>query len=322
MARPHWWQRRLDSWLTKRIPTARSVTLDQRRIFIFPSRAGLAFLLVLAVMLIAAINYQNNMAFALVFFLFSLFIVAILHTFSNLSGLRIEALRGYPTFAGESAEFEVRLGRTRERAHHAIELAWPGQPMAKLSLLDAQAATVKLFYRADRRGLLRPRRLLVQTYYPLGLLRAWTWIDLDIMALVYPRPLAGPRPLSEEGEVDSGNRVLKKGSDDFYGFRPYRSGDNLRHVLWRAYAKGQPLQAKQFAETYVQSHWLDYDACDGDREKRLSVLCYWVLESERKGDVFGLRLPGVTLEQDSGAEQRERALRQLALFQTPRVSSR
>lgn len=318
LARPSWWQQRFERWLKRRIPAARSVTLDQRRIFIFPSRAGLFFLGALAVMLIAAINYQSNMAFALVFFLFGLFVIAILHTYGNLSGLCIEALRGYPTFAGEMAEFELQLRRTRERGYHAIELGWPGEPSARLSLLDAQVATVKLFHRSRRRGWLRPGRLLVQTVYPLGLLRAWTWIDLDIAALVYPRPLLGPRPLSEGGTAEHGTRALKKGSDDFYGFRAYRSGDNLRHVLWRAYAKGQPLQSKQFAETQVQSHWLSYDACAGDREHRLGVLCHWVLELERKGEVFGLHLPGATLALDSGGEQRERALRMLALFQSAR----
>lgn len=320
--RPSWWQRRFDRWLARRIPSARSVTLDQRRIFIFPSRAGLCFLAVLAVMLIAAINYQNNMAFALVFFLFSIFIVAILHTFSNLSGLCIETLRGHATFAGESAEFDVQLRRTRERAYHAIELRWPGEAAAKISLADTQITTVKLFHHSRYRGWLRPGRLLVQTFYPLGLLRAWTWIDLDIAALVYPRPIAGPRPVNEEGEADFGARAMKKGSEDFHGFRPYRSGDNLRHVMWRAYAKGQPLQTKQFAETHVQSHWLNYDSCTGEREHRLGVLCYWVLELERKGEIFGLQLPDAVLAPDSGAEQREKALRMLALFQSSSARKR
>ena len=321
MARPAWWQRRFERWLKKRIPRARSVTLDQRRIFIFPSRAGLAFLAVLLVMLIAAINYQNNMAFALVFFLFGLFVIAILHTFSNLSGLAIEALRGYATFAGEVAEFDVQLSRSGKRVHHAIELNWRNEAAVHVSLCDAQARSVKLFHTSTRRGWLRPARLLVQTVYPLGLIRAWTWIDLDIAALVYPRPLAEPRPFSEEGSAASGARAIKKGSEDFYGFRPYRSGDNLRHVLWRAYAKGQPLQSKQFAEAQVQSQWLSYEACEGERERRLSVLCHWVLELDRRGEMFGLRLPNAVLPPDIGAEHRERALRMLALFQMTPVSS-
>ncbi|HEY3699325.1 MAG TPA: DUF58 domain-containing protein, partial [Spongiibacteraceae bacterium] len=221
---------------------------------------------------------------------------------------------------GEIAEFELQLRRTRTRAYHAIELGWPGEPFAQVSLLDTQIVAVKLFHRSRVRGWLRPARLSVKTVYPLGLLRAWTWIDLDIAALVYPRPIVAPRPSGGDGDSAQGARQLKKGSEDFYGFRPYRSGDNLRHVLWRAYAKGQPLQSKQFAETQVQSHWLRYDDCEGDRERRLGVLCHWILELERKGEVFGLQLPGVTLAPDSGPEQRERALRMLALFQPPRAT--
>lgn len=312
------WSGWYERWLNERIPIERSVTLNQRRVFIFPDRAGLFFLLVLAVMLLAAINYQNNMAFALTFLLFSLFIVAILHTFGNLSGLRLEALRGQSTFAGDVAEFEIQLQRSPGRAYHAIQLGWPGQPAATVSLLEQEAATVRLFHAASQRGWLRPGRLSISTVYPLGLLRAWTWIDLDFAALVYPRPLAGPRPTGAPGDDPRGlprqPPRWQKGSEDFYGFRLYRSGDNLRHVMWRAYAKGQRLQSKQFAELPVASHWLNWDDCEGEREQRLGLLCHWVLELHRRGEAFGLRLPGETLPPALGEAQRDAALRMLALF--------
>lgn len=312
------WSDWYERWLNERIPVERGVTLNQRRVFIFPDRVGLFFLLVLVVMLLAAINFQNNMAFALTFLLFSLFIVAILHTFSNLSGLRLEALRAQATFAGDSAEFEVQLRRPAGRAYHAIQLGWPGQPATTVSLLEQEAITVRLFHTAPQRGWLRPGRLSVSTVYPLGLLRAWTWVDLDFAALVYPQPLAGPRPIGEGGADPRGQSRQQprwqKGSEDFYGFRPYRSGDNLRHVMWRAYAKGQRLQSKQFAELPVVSHWLNWDDCPGEREQRLSLLCHWVLELHRRSEAFGLRLPGESLPAAQGEAQRDKALRMLALF--------
>ena len=52
--RQHW-----NRWLARRIPAASSVQLNQRRIFILPTRVGVAFLCALLVMLLAAINYQN-----------------------------------------------------------------------------------------------------------------------------------------------------------------------------------------------------------------------------------------------------------------------
>ena len=74
---------RFRAWVNRRIPPARVVTLDQRRIFIFPSRAGFFFGLCLLLMLTTAINYQNNMSYALTFLLATLFIIAILHTYAN-----------------------------------------------------------------------------------------------------------------------------------------------------------------------------------------------------------------------------------------------
>jgi uncharacterized protein (DUF58 family) len=137
---------------------------------------------------------------------------------------------------------------------------------------------------------------------------------LDLAALVYPRPIASARPLSGSSNAIDGVRLFKHGSEDFHDFRRYRPGDNLRHVLWRAYAKGQPLQSQVFAESLSQSHWLDYDAVEGDRERRLGVLCFWVLELQRSNEPFGLQVPGQKLELGIGDEHCQRALRMLALF--------
>jgi uncharacterized protein (DUF58 family) len=162
---------------------------------------------------------------------------------------------------------------------------------------------------------LKPGRLLVQTFYPLGLLRAWTWIDLDLSALVYPQPIACARPVGAgEGQPD-GNYQHKLGSEDFYGFRPYRSGDNPRHVLWRARARGLPLQTKQFSEAQMQTQWLDWEALNGERELRLSNLCYWVLELHRQNTLYGLRIPGATLPLGNGDDQQRHALQLLALYE-------
>lgn len=106
------WQR----WLNRRIPPASSVELNQRRVFILPTRQGGAFGLALLVMLLAAINYQNSLAYGLTFLLLSLGVVTILHTYRNLAGLRLTALGADPVFAGERAGFRVRLKACGGRA--------------------------------------------------------------------------------------------------------------------------------------------------------------------------------------------------------------
>ena len=309
-------QNRFASWLDRRIPPSRLVTLDQRRIFIFPSQVGRWFLVLLLVMLVAAINYQKNLAFALVFFLASLFVVAVLHTFANLSGLVVKALRAKPVFAGESAEFEISLGREDNRRYFDIQIEWPQHKAVQtVSLLEQSQQRISLYFPAQGRGWLQPPRLLIQTFYPLGLLRCWTWLALDLKALVYPKPLAcAITDSAEHSDDESGELVPLSGSDDFYQFSEYRPGDPLKHVYWKSYAKQQPLQTKQFASYREQSLWLDWHNFSGDTEQRLSKLCYWVLQLENSSCEYGLRLPGVEIAPAHGESHQSKALRTLALY--------
>lgn len=75
---------RFNRWLNRRMPPANSITLNQRKIFILPTRQGLIFALLVCAMVMAGINYQNSLVFALAFLLASLFMVAMLHTYRNL----------------------------------------------------------------------------------------------------------------------------------------------------------------------------------------------------------------------------------------------
>ncbi|MDH4584320.1 DUF58 domain-containing protein [Pseudomonas sp. BN415] len=303
-------------WLARRIPPASQVRLDQRRIFILPTRAGAAFGLALVPMLLVAINYQNSLAYALTFLLLSVFLVAILHTFRNLSGLNLKAAGGAPVFLGEQAHFHITL-ESGGREHQAIALGWPPLPLQVQDVVADGACGVELHLPTDRRGWLRPRRLRVESRYPLGLLVAWSWVDLDQALLVYPRPLEGDLPLipghgDEDG--DDGQHVLGAGADDYQGLRAYQPGDSRRRLHWKAYSRGQGLFVKDFAALAGRDLWLDLEPLDGGLEQRLSLLCHWVLQFSARGQPFGLRLGGQELAPDTGEAHREACLRALALF--------
>lgn len=306
---------RFGRWLERRIPPARSVTLDQRRIFILPSLPGVFFGLLLLLILLTAINYQNNMAYAVAFLLATLFIIAILHTYANLAGLTLHAVAASPAFPGQQSEFTLRLERGRRAAHYGLRLAWPQGGDARVSLVDRDSAELGLFVPVGQRGWYHPGRLLLESSYPLGLLRCWTWVDLDLRALVYPQPLASAELPGTSSDSPEGVAVAVSGSDDFYGFREYRRGDSLRQVHWKGLAKGQTLQSKHYAAYADRSSWLDWEAFPGiPPEQRLSHLCHWALVFERSGEDYGLRLPGQEIPPDRGEAQLERVLTALALF--------
>ncbi|MDR6235920.1 DUF58 domain-containing protein [Pseudomonas oryzihabitans] len=312
------WQRYRDGWLARRIPPANRITLDQRRIFILPTRQGAAFAVALLLMLLAGINYQNSLAYGLTFLLFSLALVAMLHTYRNLAGLQLAGGGASPVFAGEAAGFRLRLESDR-RAHQAIALGWRGEALILSDVPAGESVALQVFHPAPKRGWLRPERLRVESRFPLGLFVAWSWLDLDVRALVYPRPLeAAPPPRSgEDRGGEEGQRQAGQGADDFQGLRPYQPGDSRRRLDWKAFSRGQGLLVKDFTALAGSELWLDFSVLDGDTETRLSWLCQAVLDGSARQLRFGLRLPGVELSPATGDNQRDAALQALALFGRP-----
>ena len=310
-------RQRFQQWVNRRIPPAREVTLDQRRIFIFPSGVGLFFGVCLLVMLMTAINFQNNLSYGLTFLLVTLFIVAILHTYANLSGLTIRALRAQHAFSGQQSQFDLTITRGRKRDHYALHVMWPDSSEALVNIVSEDSVSVNLHMAVGKRGWFTPGRLLLESTYPLGLLRCWTWVDLDVHALVYPRPEACPEPGGLQSDTPDGAAEPVPGQDDFYGIREYQRGDSLRHIHWKSVAKGQGMQSRLYTAYADRSVWLDFDSLPARGvEQRLSNLCYWALQYESRGDEYGLRLPGVTIEPGIGPRHQEEVLKALALFGT------
>lgn len=307
--------------MDRRIPAASRVTLDRRRIFIFPSRVGFFFFAALLVMLVAAINYENNMSYALTFLLATLFVIAVLHTYANLSGLTLQGGEGGSGFPGDVLAFPVQLhGGVQSRFALVIRWRDPSLGGAGVRTDVGRDATVEalLYARAGRRGRLLPGRLLVESRYPLGLLRCWTWVDPGLSGVVYPRPERNPEPQGSAEANRQGRPIASRGDDEFYGLRDYRTGDRPRQVYWKGLARGQPLQSKQYSSYASAEEWLDWDSYPGvPTEQRLSYLCFQCLALHAARRQYGLRLPGLRLSPATGVAHRDRVLSAMALFNEP-----
>ena len=307
-----WWQARLphtDSWL-----------LGQRNIYILPTKAGFLFAGTLVVMLLAAINYQLNLGFALTFLLAGAGIVSMHLTHGNLRSLTLH-LRPLPAgFAGEPARLEVVLtnpGRERhglalrfeDRKVHGTSFAWCDAPAGG-------QASAHLSFVPPRRGWHAVPVLVLETMFPFGLFRAWTVWRPAAQALAWPRPEtpAPPLPQSAATPGDEDNTTRSSGSE-LDGVRPWRRGDTMRQVVWKKVARSGELVSRETAGTASRALWLDWaDATGADTEHRLSRLAAWVLLADREGLDCGLRLPGRNLPPQQGDAHRRAALDLLALW--------
>lgn len=310
---------RYAKWLNKRIPPRSEVTLVQSNIFIYPNVQFIYFFTVVMALWVAATNYENNLAFALSFLLLSLFVVCIHHTYNNLAGLKLAIIGSTPVFMDDYAEVELLLSSPKGRMRDAIRLGWSSQHLVNTALIHATQVRIKIPVQAKQRGWFNPHRLTIDTVYPLGIIRAVSYIDLDVQILVYPRPVCHGVWQAGVGDGSDGDKLtLRYGSEEFSQLQEYQAGDSLKLVAWKQLARERGMLVKTYGDYISQQLWLDWDQFSSlDTEARLSTLCYWALQLDKRGEHYGLRIPATLIEPGNGAAHLQSVLTALALFGRP-----
>jgi uncharacterized protein (DUF58 family) len=239
-------------------------------------------------------------------------------TTRNLARLAVHAGRAEPAFAGESALYRLVLANGAEFDRPEILLRHVASgAQCRLDVPAMGSAQAVLAVPAARRGWQPLGRVMLETRFPLGLFRAWSFVEPECRCLVYPRPEPGALPPPAPSLQAGGARAHAQGSDDFSGLRDYQATDSPRHVAWKSSARSENMLTKQFSGEAVAELWLllsDLPTSLG-LEARLSRLAGWVLAAERSGAHYGLRLPGSELAPARGDAHRSACLEALALYQ-------
>lgn len=323
-------QRYIGRWVFRlRERDTGDVFLTQRRVFIVPSRAGLGFLLLLAMLFLGAVNYSLGLGFALTFLMGACALVDMVLTTRNLAHLHLAAGRAAPVFAGDEARFELRLMNRTRRDRYAIwfdvaatgsNSAGAGRPGHVTDVGAGADAPLQLALPSGARGWLVAPRVRLLTRFPLGLFRSWCYWQPEARLLVYPcpEPAASAPPLPLHG---AGPGPGTAGQDDFAGIRSYQAGDQMRHLAWRQIARFDPalggqLVTKHFEGGALAELLLDFAALPPqlDVELRLARLTRWVLEAEQRQLPYAFRLGQHQFPAALGEAHRAACLAALALY--------
>lgn len=312
---------RFANWLYGFTPPERgTVVLVHRRVYIVPARLGWLFGITLVILLIGSINYQLGLGFALTFLLGGLGLAGMVHTARNLARIGVSAGRAEPVFASEPAQFRLHLDGRAGFDRPAILARHLGSGSQLVVDIPAHAiAEVVLEVPATRRGWLPIGRVLLETRFPLGLFRAWSYVEPEARCLVYPKPERSPLPPVLAESASGAQRSPSTGNEDFSGLRMYQLSDSPRHVAWKAVARTDDMLTKQFTGEAAAELWLDWQLLPAALgvEQRLSRLAGWVLAAERSGAHYGLRLPEVEIAPARGDSHAAACLQALALHRSP-----
>jgi uncharacterized protein (DUF58 family) len=328
--------------------------MNQEGFRLRPTALWFIFGPVLGCMWIAAVNYSNNLVYAVLYLIAS---------------LRVEHIRIHPAFAGDEVRMEIylrnptkrpiyglyfeRLGDEAGPWHRPTPLRTQGSAEVRIAAGDSCCAvtvlekklrvfkwgefrnvpadvtmdkrrrlrlwemfkTVNTPGSGERRGIFRFETLLIRTAYPFGLVWASVRVPVEATYYIYPqaRGKAGWPEMPPSGAQAS--PVSQKPGDDFSGVRAYLTGESLRHIDWKAFARGRPLSIKQFTGGPSNPElWLD--ASEMGRmplEARLSQLALWIVNAEKAGITYALTLGRTTLPPGLGPAHSRRALEALAV---------
>lgn len=308
-------RQRWRAWINRRIPREDRRHLDRRSIFILPTGAGGVFGLLLVVMLLTGINYQNSLIYLLTFVLGALFVAAMHQTHNNLSGVDVTLLKPGEGFAGDAIVFHIRL----QASHDAPAIDISSDVAAagtSLSVSGNELVDGAIEVQSRERGYLLPDRIRVETRFPFGLLVAWSWLRPATPAIVYPKPISPIQAPEGAAEGESVEADQRSQGQDQVELRPWREGDLSARVDWKRFSRNGDMVVADWQGEQGSPQWLDFERFPGtDHELRLSYLTALVLERYTAGEPWGLRLPGVTIEPDQGDLHRRTCLKALATWQ-------
>ena len=318
----------LSRWFASRAPKSDSATLNLRNVYIFFSREGMLFAVLLLITFIAGINYGNNLVLGLCFYLISVWLISFHVTFAHISGLKVQLIEvtmaevGAPVWVTLQLRSESRQPRrqllfsfeqsdkeTDKKPSKKIKHNVDSQHSVLVTRLQGEQI-IRLPVQTHNRGAFELPRLKIKTVYPLGIMRAWSYVYFARSAWVYPKPEAfdwqTQYSVASLEDLPTGGQY-RQGQDDFERLDNYIEGESLARVSWGHVARGQGMFTKHFADPVGDEQTLDYaDMPAAHHEQRLAQLAYGAMTLGELGVPFNMRLPNdMRFDQSSSAPMDE-----------------
>lgn len=110
------------------------------------------------------------------------------------------------------------------------------------------------------------------TRFPMGLGRGWRILENTSSIVVHPRVgtlLPSIRMLFDQDQHGSASSKASSGTQegDFFGIRPWATGDSRRWIHWRTTARLGELSVRQFEQQMQPNTCIVLDLCDATEDK-------------------------------------------------------
>ncbi len=189
----------------------------------------------------AAINTGNNLLYLLLGMLLSLIVVSGVMSEQSLRHLTVTRRLPSRAQVGRAHLVEIEVYNHKKRVpSYAIEVEdlRAGQPADKRCFflkISPSSAQVAAYRRTPaRRGRDRHTGFRIATRFPFGLFEKSREVEAEGELIIYPAVEPVRLPPEEAGRNAGTSYASGRGkSDEIYGLRPMRDGDDPRDIYWR-----------------------------------------------------------------------------------------
>ncbi|WP_228255361.1 DUF58 domain-containing protein [Acinetobacter wuhouensis] len=322
-------RQRFEKWLHLRFRYAGIRTLKQNEVLVFIYQQGFLYLVLILITFIAGINYANNLILAFCFLISAILCISFYLSFKQLHAVTIQVIADEVGRVNEAFTVKVILQQSKATPkflNFKIKEIEQFEPQISTDLTETSVSSkrtktksfksnikkvdervqselfaekqkiVELKFIPKQRGEFKVPAIQIFSTYPLGLVRAWTYIYLTESYWIAPeaKPLAlNFNHSSNTGEPDY---------DEFKELRNFKLGDSLQSISWKHASRGQGLFVKQF-EDLVDAHavYIDYAKMpSADHEEKLCFMMELVDQCEQVQTPYCVILPYAQTENGVG----------------------
>lgn len=289
----------------------------REKIYIIPTEYGLMYGFGIFASLIGGAVYTNNLAFMLCFFLVALFLIGMVQTHNNLKKISIEKVSLFLSPSQGRGRGVIWLKSENSEGHNQIRLQSKeieDEIDASIDVIYPHSLHPHYFeFKTHDWGQKTLKKVRLSTRYPFGFFYVWRSYKVSVPYSIFPKPM-GEQSLntvldkSFEGQVGLQN----KQGDDFSGHKRYERGASMKHVDWKAYARGNPLLIKSFDEGDRHTYFIDFAAAKGNLEERYHQVSQWIHQCEQGGHLYSLKIGDDQVSQNQGEKHKAHCLKVLA----------
>ncbi len=249
------------------------------------TREGVHFTGILAFIFIGAVIREISLLILLAGAMIGLLILQWRFNTSTLVGLTVRRRVPRSTTAGRETEVEIKLTNPK-----AWLSAWLVQSEDKIQRKEPESIRVQetgtaLFDTVRPKGMASSNYSLqfhergeytlgptvLQTRFPLGLGMGWRTLDNSSTIIVHPRQGELTQKVSSLFHLEQLGRAKsssKSGNQEgeFFGLRPWASGDSKRWIHWRTTARLDKLSVRQFEQQQQKQITVLLDLFDSSEE--------------------------------------------------------